>query len=200
MPPSHLEIETHYKEIEEKYNKLNSYLEFTLFFNNETKEIKEIKKNIISFSDNQTKEINEIRESVKETDKRSIETLTIFTAIISFIIGNVALFQFVKTFIEAFIFILGYAIALSIFVLLIFVSTKGIEKIKSYWKILVGFYVVLIILLSVLFDLRYCFEDNNTKEIQELRRKIENLETLQQSSSKEIEIPVNKTSTLDTIH
>lgn len=175
LPPSHLEIEKHYKEIEEKFNKLNSYLEFSLFFNNETKEI------------------NEIRESVNETDKRSVETLTIFTAIISFIIGNVALFQFIKTFYEALIFILIYAIALSAFVLLIFVSTKGVEKIKSYKKILIWFYAVSILLLGGLFYLRYHFEENEMKEVEELKKKIEgieelkkrieNIETLQKPSS-----------------
>ena len=210
LPPSHLEIEKHYKEIEEKFNKLNSYLEFTLFFNNETNEIKDIKENITLFSDNQTKEINEIRESVKETDKRSIETLTIFTAIISFIIGNVALFQFIKTFIDAIIFILSYAIALSIFVLLIFVSTKGVEKIKSYKKVLVWFYVALIVVLGGLFYLRYHFEENETKDVEELKKKIEGIEelkkrienigTLQKPSSKKIEIPINKTSIPDSIH
>lgn len=178
LPPSHLEIEKHYKEIEEKFNKLNSYLEFSLFFNNETKEIKNIKENITSFSDNQTKEINEIRESVKETDKRSIETLTIFTAIISFIIGNVALFQFIKTFYEALIFILIYVIALSVFVLLIFVSTKGFEKIISYWRFLGGFYVVLIVILGGLFCLRYHSEENETKEVEELKKRIEGIEEL----------------------
>lgn len=182
LPPSHLEIEKHYKEIEEKFNKLNSYLEFSLFFNNETKEI------------------NEIRESVKETDKRSIETLTIFTAIISFIIGNVALFQFIKTFIDAIIFILSYAIALSIFVLLIFISTKGVEKIKSYWIFLGVFYVVLIVILGGLFCLRYHSEENETKEVEELKKRIENIETLQKPSSKMIEIPINKTSIPDSIH
>jgi hypothetical protein len=166
LPPSHLEIEKHYKEIEEKFNKLNSYLEFSLFFNNETKEIKEIK------------------ESVKQTDKRSVETLTIFTAIISFIIGNVALFQFIKTFIDAIIFILIYAIALSIFVLLIFVSTKELEKIKSYKKILICFYAVSILLLVALFCLRYHFEENETKEVEELKKRIENIEALQHSSIK----------------
>jgi hypothetical protein len=210
LPPSHLEIEKHYKEIEEKFNKLNSYLEFSLFFNNETKEIKNIKENITSFSDNQTKEINEIRESVKETDKRSIETLTIFTAIISFIIGNVALFKFIETFIDAIIFILIYAIALSIFVLLIFVSTKGVEKIKSYKKIFIWFYAVSILLLGGLFCLRYHFEENERKEVEELKKKIEGIEelkkrienigTLQKPSSKKIEIPINKTSIPDSIH
>ena len=210
LPPSHLEIEKHYKEIEEKFNKLNSYLEFSLFFNNETKEIKNIKENITSFSDNQTKEINEIRESVKETDKRSIETLTIFTAIISFIIGNVALFQFIKTFIDAIIFILSYAIALSIFVLLIFVFTKGVEKIKSYKNILIWFYLALIVILGGLFCLRYHFEENEMEEVEELKKKIEgieelkkrieNIETLQKPSSKKIEIPINKTSIPDSIH
>lgn len=184
LPPSHLEIEKHYKEIEEKFNKLNSYLEFSLFFNNETKEIKNIKENITSFSDNQTKEINEIRESVKETDKRSIETLTIFTAIISFIIGNVALFKFIETFIDAIIFILIYAIALSIFVLLIFVSTKGVEKIKSYKKIFIWFYAVSTLLLGGLFCLRYHFEENERKEVEELKKRIEKIEALQHSSIK----------------
>ena len=166
LPPSHLEIEKHYKEIEEKYNKLNSYLEFTLFFNNETNEI------------------NKIKESIKGTDKRSIETLTIFTAIISFIIGNVALFQFIKTFIDAIIFILSYAIALSIFVLLIFVSTKGVEKIKSYKKIFIWFYAVSILLLGGLFCLRYHFEENERKEVEELKKRIEKIEALQHSSIK----------------
>ena len=192
LPPSHLEIEKHYKEIEEKFNKLNSYLEFSLFFNNETNEI------------------NKIKESVKETDKRSIETLTIFTAIISFIIGDVALFQFIKTFIDAIIFILSYAIALSIFVLLIFVYTKEAEKIKSYWRFLGGFYAVSILLLGGLFCLRYHFEENERKEveelkkriesIEELKKRIENIETLQKPSSKKIEIPINKTSIPDSIH
>lgn len=166
LPPSHLEIEKHYKEIEEKYNKLNSYLEFSLFFNNETKEIKEIK------------------ESVKQTDKRSVETLTIFTAIISFIIGNVSLFQFIKAFYEALIFILIYAIALSAFVLLIFVSTKGVEKIKSYKKIFIWFYAVSILLLGGLFCLRYHFEENERKEVEELKKRIEKIEALQHSSIK----------------
>lgn len=192
LPPSHLEIEKHYKKIEEKFNKLNSYLEFSLFFNNETNEI------------------NKIKESVKETDKRSIETLTIFTAIISFIIGYVALFQFIKTFIDAIIFILSYAIALSIFVLLIFVYTKEAEKIKSYWRFLGGFYAVSILLLGGLFCLRYHFEENERKEveelkkriesIEELKKRIENIETLQKPSSKKIEIPINKTSIPDSIH
>lgn len=192
LPPSHLEIEKHYKEIEEKFNKLNSYLEFTLFFNNETNEI------------------NKIKESVKGTEKRSVETLTIFTAIISFIIGNVALFQFIKTFYEALIFILIYVIALSVFVLLIFVSTKGFKKIISYWWFLVCFYVVLIVVLWVLFYLRYHSEENETKEVEELKKKIEgieelkkrieNIETLQKPSSKKIEIPINKTSIPDSIH
>lgn len=185
LPPSHLEIEKHYKEIEEKYNKLYSYLEFTLFFNNETREIKEI------------------RESVKDTDKRSIETLTIFTAIISFIIGNVALFQFVKTFIEALIFILCYAIALSIFVLLIFTSTKEIEKIKSYGKFLISFYLVIILLLGVFCWLRYYFEENNTKEIEKLKKRLESIENLQQFPPLDkTEKVINKRTTipLDSIH
>lgn len=166
LPPSHLEIEKHYKEIEEKYNKLNSYLEFTLFFNNETNEI------------------NKIKESIKGTEKRSVETLTIFTAIISFIIGNVALFQFIKTFYEALIFILIYVIALSVFVLLIFVSTKGFKKIISYWRFLGCFYAVLILLLGGLFCLRYHFEENETKEVEELKKRIEKVEALQHSSIK----------------
>ena len=166
LPPSHLEIEKHYKEIEEKYNKLNSYLEFSLFFNNETNEI------------------NKIKESVKGTEKRSVETLTIFTAIISFIIGNVSLFQFIKAFYEALIFILIYAIALSAFVLLIFVSTKGVEKIKSYKKIFIWFYAVSILLLGGLFCLRYHFEENERKEVEELKKRIEKIEALQHSSIK----------------
>lgn len=166
LPPSHLEIEKHYKEIEEKYNKLNSYLEFTLFFNNETNEI------------------NKIKESIKGTEKRSVETLTIFTAIISFIIGNVALFQFIKTFYEALIFILIYVIALSVFVLLIFVSTKGFKKIIFYWRFLGCFYAVLILLLGGLFCLRYHFEENETKEVEELKKRIEKIEALQHSSIK----------------
>lgn len=181
LPPSHLEIEKHYKEIEEKFNKLNSYLEFSLFFNNETKEI------------------NEIRESVKETDKRSIETLTIFTAIISFIIGDVALFQFIKTFIDAIIFILSYAIALSAFVHLIFISTKGVEEIKSYKKILIWFYAVSILLLGGLFCWRYHFEENETKEVEELKKRIENIEIWQKPS---LEKTIDKKTTIisDTIN
>ena len=154
----------HYKKIEEKFNKLNSYLEFSLFFNNETNEI------------------NKIKESVKGTEKRSVETLTIFTAIISFIIGNVALFQFIKTFYEALIFILIYVIALSVFVLLIFISTKGFKKIISYWIFLAGFYAVLILLLGGLFCLRYRFEENERKEVEELKKRIENIETQQKTS------------------
>lgn len=203
LPPSHLEIEKHYNEIEEKYNKLNSYLEFTLFFNNESKEINKIKEDITQFSNNQTKDISDIRESVKETDKRSVETLTIFTAIISFIIGNVALFQFIKTFIEALIFILSYAIALSIFVLLIFVSTKGVEKIKSYKKILVGFYAALIFILGGLFCLRYHFEKNEMKDVEELKKRLESIENLLQSPSLDkTEKVIDKKTTIpsDSIH
>ena len=62
--------------------------------------------------------------------------------------------------------------------LLIFVSTKGVEKIKSYKNILIWFYAVSILLLGGLFYLRYHFEENEMKEVEELKKKIEGIEEL----------------------
>ena len=71
LPPTSKRIEDDYNLAKEKFDKLYSYLDFAKFFSNEINEIQNIKKDLDS------KEV------------KSIELLSLFTAVISFIIGGV---------------------------------------------------------------------------------------------------------------
>ncbi len=166
--------------INEKRILLNNYHKLTTLFNieNQIVELQTLKYNF-------NKEIKTLNENFDTTNKKLLETVTIFTAIISFIVGSIGAYKFLTTFTEALIFIIVFGISISIFVLLIFISTKGIEALKKYKLSLIGIYSLALIILIVLIPFNYHsreYIENSNKSRDSLHndqeRKIENLEKL----------------------
>ncbi len=107
---------------------------------------------VIKFQEKQVQNIiDSFKEELKQSEKKSIETITIFTAIISFIVGGIGAFKFLETFIQAILFILIYSVSISIFVLLIFVSTKGKALLSQYKKQIISIYIFVLFLIGCLF-------------------------------------------------
>lgn len=123
--------------------------------------------NILSTLKKEFQVIKELQEKAKSNDKKSIETLSIFTAVISFIVGTVSGFSFIDSFVQALIFMLLFSASLVTFVLLIFTSTKGIESIKKNWIILSCFYLGFVAVLLFLFV--YKNEVDDKVELEKLR-------------------------------
>ncbi|MCE4067321.1 hypothetical protein LXM63_19695 [Chryseobacterium gleum] len=72
--------------------------------------------------------IHNLNEEFKKDNKRIIEVVTVFTAIISFIVGSIGAYSFLKTFEQALIFMLCFGTAISIFVLLMYLANSKLNK------------------------------------------------------------------------
>jgi hypothetical protein len=104
--------------------------------------------------------IKDLKDEVKNSDKKSIETITIFTAIISFIVGSVSGYKFIDSFPAAIIFLLIFSTSLFSFVLLIFISTKGFEVLRIHKKYILSVYIAITLLTFVIFY----FKPNNEQD------------------------------------
>lgn len=92
---------------------------------------------------NEAKEdVKEAKEEIKRIEKKSIETITIFTAIISFIVGSIGAFQFIESFSQAVLFIVLFSVSISIFVLLFFATTKGLKTMQRHWYLLLPYFLI----------------------------------------------------------
>ncbi len=109
--------------------------------------------------DKEFNQIKDIKASVTHYEKKSIETISIYTAIISFIVGSVSGFSFIDSFYKAIIFLLIFSTSLTSFLLLVFISTKGFEKIYKYKKAVLYVYFGIATLLGVIFF----FKDRNDR-------------------------------------
>lgn len=118
--------------------------------------------------------IKDLKDNVESSDKKSIETLTIFTAIISFIVGTVSGFSFIDSFIKAIIFILIFSFSLMSFVMLIFIATRGLDKIFKYKKTIISSYISFIILLTFLFLYKNLVDDKKELEKIKISKTIDN--------------------------
>ncbi|MEC4094162.1 hypothetical protein [Myroides odoratimimus] len=133
------EVESSLRAIEYERDRLK----YERLFNSQSKEVSvEIEK--------VSKEIND---KVERVSKDSINTITIFTAIISFIVGSVGVYKFIDSFVQALIFILVFGVSISIFVLLVFLNTKGIQKIKENIWIIISVYTFSFLIIGGLFYL-----------------------------------------------
>ncbi|MDM1065419.1 hypothetical protein HXZ88_07275 [Myroides odoratimimus] len=97
------------------------------------------------------KQKQNVDDKIEKVSKESINTITIFTAIISFIVGSVGVYKFIDSFLQALIFILVFGVSISIFVLLVFLNTKGIQKIKEHFKVIISIYTIAMLLILGLF-------------------------------------------------
>ncbi|KIC61723.1 hypothetical protein [Chryseobacterium taiwanense] len=146
---------------------------------------------ILSSLDKEFGVIKEIRSKAEESDKKSIETLTIFTAIISFIVGTVSGFSFIDSFVKALIFILIFSISLLTFVLLIFISTKGIDKILNQKKVIISSYLGALGILLLLFTYKNMFDDKFELEKSRALKEIGNKKYID-SLNKIQDVKINK--------
>jgi hypothetical protein len=134
------------------------------------------------------RDIKDAKDEIKKIENKSIEQITIFTAIISFIVGSIGAFQFIESFSQAVLFIVIFSVSISIFVLLIFTTTKGLKALVEKWYLfippylIVGLIVYFIILPFYKEDmLKQEFSYKNEKIIQ---RKLDSIQRINIQSNK----------------
>lgn len=127
-----------------------------------------------------------IFDEINDLNKKSIETITIFTAIISFIVGSIGVYKFIESFYQALLFILVFGVSISIFVFLIFISTKGLAKVKEYQWQIVGIYSIVLTLIAGLSWIME-FKEQSKITLQESLN-IKPIENLENKNREEINI------------
>lgn len=75
--------------------------------------------------------IHTLNQDFKKDNKRVIEVVTIFTAIISFVVGTVGAYNFLKSFEQFLLFLVCYGITISIFVLLMYFANNKLNNYKE---------------------------------------------------------------------
>ncbi|MHC5310954.1 hypothetical protein ACYSNM_12990 [Myroides sp. LJL116] len=164
-------------------------------------------------SENIRDQNNTLVTKIESLNNKSIQTITIFTAIISFIVGTVSVYKFIESFLQALITMIAFGVSISIFVFLVFLSTRGIEQIKKYRTYIMIIYGASLLLMGGLFWLmtidklklptpqRYLYQqelDSITKAYQEdilqlqkdnykIREKYKNIEKLESELRQEVE-------------
>lgn len=76
--------------------------------------------------------IHSLTDEFKKENKRIIEVVTLFTAIFAFIVGSIGVFAFLKTFRQSLIFLLCYGIAISVFVMLMYIANSKLNKHREH--------------------------------------------------------------------
>lgn len=110
LPPSNNKIEKDYISIKEKYDKLILFIDTSKYFRKEFDKIDELNKEL------------------DQKDFKSIEIISIFTAIITFVLSSIPTYKFVQSVFEALLFMLSLATALAIFITLVLFSTRDLYK------------------------------------------------------------------------
>lgn len=97
-------------------------------------------------------EVNELKTGLESSQKRQIEILSIFAAIVLFVSGNIQLFKEVDSVAQGLHFMLIFSLALSLFVSLIWVVFRDPrQKIRDkQWMILVFYFIVFIVAIFTL--------------------------------------------------
>ncbi|CAI2766140.1 hypothetical protein [Flavobacterium collinsii] len=98
--------------------------------------------------ENQKSIILRVRESVEKSEKKSIEILGIFSAIVLFTSGSIQIFSIKNlTMSEAIQFMLAFSYSLVLFIFLIWLITR--ENLKSLTKVHYGFFFGLVIMSGI---------------------------------------------------
>ncbi len=145
LPLSVEQIRSEFEELKIKFNNNYNHYEVLSSLNKELDVIKELKT------------------QVEKNDKKSIETITIYTAVIAFIVGSVSVFNFIDSFYKAVIFTLIFSTSLSTFSLLVFISTKGFKTILDNKKPIIYFYSIVVLLIFITFGFKYNSDVKNEK-------------------------------------
>ncbi|MFL0171637.1 hypothetical protein [Tenacibaculum maritimum] len=123
-----------HEESQKHYDKINDKL----------KELKQLALSVTSLN----KEFSMIKE-LKNTQIKTLETIGVFTAIIAFILASIPSFSFVKEFYQAFLFTGIIGASLFLMVSLIFLFTRGFQKIQTWILILVSTFLFIFAIYSL---------------------------------------------------
>jgi hypothetical protein len=110
LPPSIEKMDKDFNEIKNDFDKINLYINTGKYFK------KEIQK------------IESLNNELDKKDLKSIEIISIFTAIITFVLSSIPAYKFIHTAWESLLFMLSLASALGIFITLIFFTTRELYK------------------------------------------------------------------------
>lgn len=111
---------------------------------NKSEIINELKYKLIELKNNSYNEI--IEKQIKDNEKKSIEMISLFTAVISFIMGSISGFKFIDNIYNAISFVLIFGLCLSIFLILIL---KLIRKDNTYS--ILDFFPIFLVLIVLIF-------------------------------------------------
>ncbi|KDN56706.1 RND transporter family protein [Flavobacterium seoulense] len=156
LPTVNYQIETDYSEIRQKFK--------SLFFQIDT--TRKIRKDL--------EEIKELKNEIQKQDYKSIEIISIFTAIITFVLSSIPAYKFIENVTESILFMIGLACSLSIFVMLIFFTTRGfVKNSKAYI-----FYIFVLAILAGIVYYKLLREESNEVMIKkELDKSIDSIAT-----------------------
>lgn len=125
LPKINNDIENKYNEIRQKYKGLVFQMDSISRLKNDLEDVKELK--------------NEL----DRRDIKSIEIISIFTAIITFVLSSIPAYKFIENVWQSFLFMISLASSLGVFVLLILFATRGFKKNWIGWV-----YFIIFLLLS----------------------------------------------------
>ena len=140
------------------------FFELKIEFNN--------KYNYLEILSTLDKEFSVIKE-MKEKDVKSIELISLFTAVISFIIGGVSGFKFIEDWKTALLFDVVFSTSLISFLIVLFAFTRGLELVKKYFYYILGFYLIFLtsIFLITNIDKKNAEAKKNNTEINDAKKK-----------------------------
>ncbi|KGO84645.1 hypothetical protein Q765_20520 [Flavobacterium rivuli WB 3.3-2 = DSM 21788] len=124
LPAVNNQIDKQYIEIKQKFKSLSFQID----------SIKRIRKDL--------EDIKDLKSEIEKRDFKSIEIISIFTAIITFVLSSIPAFKFVESVWQSLLFMLSLASALGIFIILILFSTRGF---KNNWIGIIYVFVLFII-------------------------------------------------------
>ncbi|GGH14715.1 hypothetical protein FAZ19_07225 [Sphingobacterium alkalisoli] len=110
--------------------------------------------------------LEELNKEFDKKDLKSIEIISLFTAIITFVLSSIPAFKFVETVYQASLFMLSMAASLGIFILLIFSFTRGFSNFFSKQRNWLVFLVIVFLFIVTSFSL-ISFENKSVNGILE---------------------------------
>lgn len=167
------------KEVEVDGNKVDIFLasSFILPMNFEkvSNDLEEVRRKINDFKSKfdihisitkEKQDIKEVKETIQRTDKRHIEILSVFSAIVLFVSSNIQVFSKAETFADALRFMLIFSYVLIVFVLVVWFITreKGfkLKEMPAMHK-----FVSILLFIATTFSLLIVFADMDMSHLRQ---------------------------------
>ncbi len=159
--------------------------------------------NIQTLIDEDRKDIKKVKQEIERTDKRHIEILSIFAALVMFVSNEIQIFSKIPNMGDAVAYTLFFAFGLGLFVLMIWFITRpdGIRKIALTWM---HWFVIVIFSLGLISAIAYAsyakfHESNNQRQIRKMNFLIDSLQHARAIDSLSRQLIVKKSPAKDSI-